>query len=99
MRIGTLNGLAQIVGVLLVYGIGKNSSFSLAPWRILFLICGALTTAWFLTTRERQAAAMRLPKDHEGGDKTSWPNKQLLEALMDVKSWLIFSFGVQIFLI
>lgn len=113
LRVGawiTMNGLAQIVGALLMYGIGKNSALALAPWRILFIICGALTfaggvifffampsgpdKAWFFTEREREVAAMRLAKDHDGGDQTNWSNKQLLEALTDVKSWLVFSFGV-----
>ena len=46
MRIGTwitMNGLAQIVGALLMYGMWKNSSLSLVPWRTLFIVCGALT--------------------------------------------------------
>jgi len=95
---------------LLISGIGKNTTFSLAPWRILFLICGALTsamgvvfffampsgpdTAWFFTPREREVAALRLARDHEGGDKTNFSMPQLLEALTDIKSWLAFSFGV-----
>lgn len=82
----------------------------LAPWRILFLICGAATsaagvlfffampagpdTAWFLTEREREVAALRLAADREGGDKRAFEVKQAVEALMDWKSWLVFSFGV-----
>lgn len=93
-----------------MYGIGKNSSLSLAPWRTLFIICGAMTsamgvvfffampsgpeTAWFFTPREREVAAMRLARDHEGGDKTDFSVPQLVEALTDVKSWLVFAFGV-----
>lgn len=113
MRIGTritMNGLAQVVGCLLMYGIGRNTSLSLAPWRTLFLICGALTSAmgalfffampagpadaWFFTPREREVAALRLARDHEGGDKMDFSMPQLYEALTDVKSWLSFSFGV-----
>ncbi|RDW64730.1 pantothenate transporter-2 [Coleophoma cylindrospora] len=113
LRVGawiTMNGLAQIIGALLMYGIGKNSALALAPWRALFIICGALTfaggivfffampsgpdKAWFLTEREREVATLRLAKDHDGGDKTNWSNKQLYEALTDVKSWLVFAFGV-----
>jgi len=57
-----MNGLTQVLSTLLMYDIGKTSSSQLAPWRVLFLICGALTagfgilfhlanpgTAWFLT--------------------------------------------------
>lgn len=113
LRIGTwisMNGLAQVVGCLLMYGVGKNSSLSLAPWRVLFIITGALTsamgvlfifampsgpdTAWFFTPREREVAALRLARDHEGGDKTNFSMPQLVEALTDLKSWLAFAFGV-----
>lgn len=40
----TMNGIAQVVGCLLMYGIGKNTSLVLAPWRVLFVVCGALTS-------------------------------------------------------
>lgn len=112
-RIGcwiTMNGLAQVVGCLLMYGIGKNGTLALAPWRVLFLVCGALTsilgvaffvlmpsgpeTAWFLTAREREVLVARLALDHEGGDKTSFSVKQLKEAMWDVRSWFSFVFGV-----
>lgn len=107
-----MNGLAQIVGCLLMYGIGSNSSLSLAPWRILFLICGALTSAagvvfyifmpngpkdaWFLSERQRHVLSLRMVRDREGGDKTNFSTGQLKEALLDVKSWFVFAFGVLI---
>lgn len=106
----TMNGLAQIVGCLLMYGIGKNTSLSIAPWRTLFLICGALTVAagiafyilmpngpndaWFLNAREKEVLSMRMARDREGGDKTSFSTRQLREALLDVKTWFVFAFGV-----
>lgn len=105
-----MNGLAQIVGCLLMYGIGKNNHLSLEPWRILFLICGALTSvagaifyflmpngpkdAWFLTERQKHILSLRMAHDREGGDKTSFSTAQLREALLDVKSWFVFAFGV-----
>ncbi|KAL4969179.1 major facilitator superfamily domain-containing protein [Aspergillus stella-maris] len=106
----SMNGLAQVIGCLLMYGIGKNTSLSLAPWRTLFIICGALTMAagvgffvlmpsgpsdaWFLNTREKQILALRMSKDREGGDKTSFDLKQLRETLLDPKAWCVFWFGV-----
>ncbi|KAJ6442772.1 threonine ammonia-lyase precursor [Purpureocillium lavendulum] len=106
----TMNGLAQTVGCFLMYGIGKNDKLALAPWRTLFLVCGAITTfagilfyfympsgsndAWFLTERQKQILSMRMAKDREGGDKTSFSSGQLKEALLDVKTWLVFWFGV-----
>lgn len=106
----TMNGLAQVIGCLLMYGIGKNTSLSLAPWRTLFIVCGAMTAAsgvaffflmpngpndaWFLNTREKEVLSMRMAKDREGGDKTSFSIRQLREALLDIKTWFVFAFGV-----
>ncbi|KAF3046888.1 hypothetical protein E8E12_005546 [Didymella heteroderae] len=106
----TMNGLAQIIGCLLMYGIGKNTSLTLDPWRTLFIVCGAMTAAsgvaffflmpngpndaWFLNAREKEVLSMRMAKDREGGDKTSFSLRQLREALLDVKTWFVFAFGV-----
>lgn len=105
-----MNGLAQIVGCLLMYGIGKNSALAIAPWRVLFLVCGAITVAagvvfylfmpngpndaWFLNAREKHVLSLRMVKDREGGDKTNFSTAQLREALLDPKSWFVFWFGV-----
>ncbi|KAK7698023.1 hypothetical protein SLS64_012901 [Diaporthe eres] len=106
----TMNGVAQIIGCLLMYGIGKNISLTLAPWRVLFLICGALTSAagvvffilmpngpkdaWFLDARQKEVLSLRMVQDREGGDKTNFSVAQLKEALSDAKSWFVFAFGV-----
>lgn len=106
----TMNGLAQVIGCLLMYGIGKNTSLSLDPWRTMFIVCGALTVAagaaffflmpngpndaWFLNSREKEVLSMRMARDREGGDKTSFSARQLREALLDVKTWFVFAFGV-----
>ncbi|KAJ9145006.1 Pantothenate transporter [Pleurostoma richardsiae] len=106
----TMNGLAQVVGSLLMYGVAKNGSLSLAPWRTLFLICGAMTMAagvvffflmpngprdaWFLDERQKQVLSMRMAKDREGGDKTSFSLRQLKETMLDPKAWCVFWFGV-----
>jgi hypothetical protein len=105
-----MNGIAQVIGCLLMYGIGKNTSLSLDPWRTMFLICGALTAAagvafylimpngpkdaWFLNAREKEVLSLRMAKDREGGDKTSFSVGQLREALLDSKTWFVFAFGV-----
>lgn len=87
VRVGlwvTMNGLAQVIGSLLMYGVGKRA-YAIAPWRVLFLICGALTVAggvafyvvmpngpddaWFLDAKEKDILKARLTRDNEGGDK------------------------------
>ncbi|CZT18353.1 uncharacterized protein RCC_04197 [Ramularia collo-cygni] len=109
----TMNGLAQIAGCLLMYGIGKptsTTSHSLSPWRILFLVCGALTIAagipfyifmpngprdaWFLTDRQKHILSLRMLEDREGGDRKDFSLPQLKEALRDFKAWFVFAFGV-----
>ncbi|KAH7035851.1 major facilitator superfamily transporter [Microdochium trichocladiopsis] len=106
----SMNGIAQVFGCLIMYGIGHNSSLALQPWRTMFLVCGAMTTfagllfyflmpngpkdAWFLTAREKEVLSLRMAKDRDGGDKTSFSTAQLSEALKDPKAWFVFWFGV-----
>ncbi|KAJ5528695.1 hypothetical protein N7527_002088, partial [Penicillium freii] len=106
----SMNGLAQVLGCFLMYGIGKNSSLPIAPWRVLFIICGVITSAagvaffflmpngpkdaWFLNAREREVLSLRMALDREGGDKSSFSVAQLKEAIMDPKAWVVFWFGV-----
>ncbi|OJJ42166.1 hypothetical protein ASPZODRAFT_77557 [Penicilliopsis zonata CBS 506.65] len=113
LRIGcwiTCNGLASLLGSLLMYGIGQSHSLTMAPWRVMFIICGAMTsfiglvfffampdnpeTAWFLTPEERIAAAQRLAEEHDGGDKTNFSLEQLKESLGDFNSYAAFLFGI-----
>lgn len=105
-----MNGLAQTLGCLLMYGIGRNVSLPLAPWRTLFLVCGGVTCgagvaflffmpsgpkdAWFLNAREKQTLSLRMARDREGGDKTAFSVRQLKETLRDAKAWFVFAFGI-----
>ncbi len=105
-----MNGIAQTLGCLLMYGIGKNTTLALAPWRTLFLICGLITAAsgvgfftlmpsgpsdaWFLSPHEKHVLSLRMAKDREGGDKTSFSLPQLKETMLDPKAWCVFWFGV-----
>lgn len=106
----TMNGLAQVIGSLLMYGIGKNGSISLASWRVLFLICGALTaasgvlfmlwmpinpdSAWFFNDKEKLIVAERMANDRESGDQTNFSRSQAKEALTDARAIFVFIFGV-----
>lgn len=95
----------------MMYGIGEHlNHLSLAPWRIMFLLCGAITifagilffcampsgpdTAWFLTPSERRIASQRLFSQHDGGDKTSFSPQQFSEAFFDLKTFHVFLFGL-----
>ncbi|KAI3030734.1 hypothetical protein CBS147347_2407 [Aspergillus niger] len=49
----TMNGLAQVLGSLLMYGIGKQHYPRLEPWRVLFLVCVfAMVLYWYLCRAE-----------------------------------------------
>lgn len=105
----SMNGMAQVIGCLIMYGIGRNNSLTMAPWRVLFIVCGALTVtagiafyffmpggpkdAWFLNEREKQVLSLRLAEDREGGDKTTFSVSQLKETVLDPKAWMVFWFG------
>ncbi|CDM31930.1 hypothetical protein DTO013E5_1837 [Penicillium roqueforti] len=115
MRIGlwiSCNGLAQVIGALMMYGIGHNTALAIAQWKAMFIICGALTvffgilffflmpagpdSAWFLTPEERQVATQRLRAETEGGDQTTFSISQLKETAMDIRAYLSFLFGLLI---
>ncbi|KAJ6184975.1 hypothetical protein N7519_006276 [Penicillium mononematosum] len=106
----SMNGLAQVLGCFLMYGIGKNTSLPIAPWRVLFIICGTITSAagvaffflmpngpkdaWFLNAREREVLSLRMSQDRDGGDKACFSVAQLKETMLDPKAWVVFWFGV-----
>ncbi|KAE9566393.1 putative transporter [Colletotrichum fructicola] len=99
----SMNGVSQIIGALLMYGIGYGN-LHLAAWRALFLICGALTsavglvfifmmprdttTAWFLSPREREIATQRLAIDRATRDRAEFNKAQVREALMSPMTWI-----------
>ncbi|KAH7367823.1 major facilitator superfamily domain-containing protein [Plectosphaerella cucumerina] len=99
----SMNGVAQILGGLMMYGIG-HANIALAPWRALFIICGGLTslvgivfifmmprdpsTAWFLTPRQREIATNRLAVDRATRDRTDFNRDQAREAITSPMTWL-----------
>lgn len=101
---------AQIIGSLMMYGIGQNTSLGIASWRVLFLVAGGITVfagvlfyvampagpqnAWFLTAEEKVLAEKRLASEHDGGDKTSFSWEQFKEATLDIKTFHTFMFGL-----
>jgi MFS family permease len=96
-----MNAIAQVVGSLLMYGIARNTGLPIAPWRVMFIVCGAMTVAigivfffampsgpedaWFLNQREKELLVVRMAERHEGGDHKDFSLAQLKEALLDYK--------------
>lgn len=105
-----MNAIAQVVGSLLMFGIAESQHLAIAPWRVMFIVCGAMTaaigiifffampsdptSAWFLNKREKEVIAARMARAHEGGDHQNFSLAQLSEALLDYKVFLIFCFGL-----
>ncbi|GLB22472.1 hypothetical protein AtubIFM61612_003039 [Aspergillus tubingensis] len=105
----SMNGIANIIGALMMYGIGKGN-MSLAPWRSLFLICGGLTsatgllfiflmprdttTAWFLSPQEREVATQRMAIDRATRDHAVFSKAQLKEALLSPMTWIYCLMGI-----
>jgi MFS family permease len=105
-----MNAIAQVVGSLLMYGIARNTGLSIALWRVMFIVCGAMTVAigivfffampsgpedaWFLNQREKEVLVARMAERHEGGDHKDFSLAQLKETLLDYKVLLIFCFGL-----
>ena len=105
-----MNAIAQVVGSLLMFGIAESQHLTIAPWRVMFIVCGAMTAAigiifflampsnpagaWFLNQREKEVVAARMARSHEGGDHKNFSTTQLSEALLDPKVFLIFCFGL-----
>jgi ACS family allantoate permease-like MFS transporter len=87
----SFNGFGQIFGGLVAYGIAQGNAkhgFSLAPWKIIFLLTGLLTAvigiifffvmpdnqlnARFLTKEERVLAVHRIRGNNQGIGNKHW---------------------------
>ncbi|KAF9693743.1 hypothetical protein EKO04_008413 [Ascochyta lentis] len=102
------NVAAGIFGGILAYGVGHVRSIE--PWKAVFLLFGALTVAWsagiffllpnepatarFLGTADRAKAIDRVQGNMTGIKNDIWKWSQSLEALFDVKIWLLV--GIQL---
>jgi MFS family permease len=102
-------GLGYVIAGIASFGIGHIQS-SIASWRLLFIIWGSITTAWgivllfflpgsplttkFLTERERTLAINRVKENGTGIENRAFKWDQFREAIMDLKTWLLFLFAV-----
>lgn len=103
-------GLGYVVAGIASFGIGHIHSSHLASWRLIFLIWGAITTAWgvllafllpgsplttkWLTDAERVVALARVQDNKTGIENKEFKSKQFWEAMTDLKTWLLFLFAV-----
>lgn len=102
-------GLGYVIAGIASFGIGHIQA-AIASWRLLYIIWGAITVAWgvillaflpgsplttrFLSDGERGLVLARVRNNGTGVEdrKFKWP--QFIEAMMDLKTWLLFLFAV-----
>ncbi|KAJ3537197.1 hypothetical protein NM208_g6418 [Fusarium decemcellulare] len=102
-------GLGYIVAGITTFGIGHIEG-SIASWRLLFIFWGGITILWgifmffvlpgsplttkFLNEREREVAIDRIKDNGTGVEDKTFKWYQFREAMMDLKTWLLFVFAV-----
>jgi len=102
-------GIAYVISGITSFGIGHISG-GISSWRYTFLIWGAITTAWgivllfflpgspvtakFLTEQERVSVIDRIKVNQTGVENPHFKREQFIEAMMDLKTWLLFIFAV-----
>ncbi|KAK7695716.1 hypothetical protein QCA50_000352 [Cerrena zonata] len=100
-----MNGLTQVFGGFVAYGISFYEGHAIAPYKIIYLLLGGLAIvvgicvliwlpdspihARMLTKEERIAALERVRDDQGGTENKKWKKDQIIEALTDVRTWLI----------
>ncbi|KZT13006.1 MFS general substrate transporter [Laetiporus sulphureus 93-53] len=100
-----MNGFSSIIGGFLAYGVSYATHASIPSYKVMYLILGSLAIcvgiavllfmpdspahAMFLTREERIAAVERIRDDQGGTENKVLKKDQLIEALVDMKTWLI----------
>ncbi|KAL1946559.1 hypothetical protein VTO73DRAFT_14663 [Trametes versicolor] len=98
-------GLSQIFGGFVAYGVSFYEGHVLLPYQIIFLLLGVLAilvgicvivwlpdspvNARMLTTEERIAALERVRDGQAGTENRHLKKEQVIEALADLRTWLI----------
>ncbi|KAI0409785.1 MFS general substrate transporter [Xylaria palmicola] len=101
-----MNGVTQIVGSLVTYGLGHIMSDNIYRYQVIFIFCGTLTVLYgiaflifmpdspmeakYLSEREQLVAVERLRANQMGVASRKWRWDHALETLLDLKTWLWF---------
>ena len=105
----SFNGLAQIFGGLVAYGLSIHK-YSIASWKIIFILCGILTivfgflflvlipdnqlNARWLSKEDRVLAIERVRGNQQGIGNKHFKAYQFKEALLDPMTWAFVFFAV-----
>ncbi|KAK8066412.1 hypothetical protein PG997_013159 [Apiospora hydei] len=102
-----MNGITNMFGSLLTYGLGHIKSPLLKEYQIIFIFFGVITVAFsfvmffympdspveakFLNDHDKAIALERLRANQMGVISREWRQDHLREALLDPKTWFWFS--------
>ncbi|KAK8100876.1 MFS general substrate transporter, partial [Apiospora kogelbergensis] len=102
-----MNGITNMFGSLLSYGLGHIKSPLLKEYQIIFIFFGVITVAFsfvmfffmpdspveakFLNDHDKAIALERLRANQMGVISREWRHDHLVEALLDPKTWFWFS--------
>ncbi|GAA5954410.1 hypothetical protein JCM21900_006802 [Sporobolomyces salmonicolor] len=100
-----MNGVTQIVGGLMAYGVTFYDGTAVSHWRIMYFLLGGLAfvvaasvliwlpdspaTASFLSPREKLVAIERVRDNQTGTRNQHFKRYQAVEAVTDPKTWLL----------
>ncbi|KAH9890325.1 MFS general substrate transporter [Xylariomycetidae sp. FL2044] len=104
----SMQGIFNLLGALLSYGLGHITNTALKPWMYIFLVLGLLSLAngllwlWlmpetpnkasFLNDKEKRIAVQRVAQNMTGIKGYEWKSYQLWHALKDPKVWLLMAY-------
>ncbi|KAJ4475567.1 MFS general substrate transporter [Lentinula aciculospora] len=104
-----MNGTAQIISGFISFGSLHIHTPNFDPWQWLMIITGAITfitaicfflffpdsptTACFLTPAERALAVIRIRENQTGVENKHFKKEQMIEALLDPKTWMFALFS------
>ncbi|TRM58593.1 major facilitator superfamily domain-containing protein [Schizophyllum amplum] len=104
-----MNGTAQIISGFIAFGSLHIQTSGFASWQWLMIITGIITlitatafwfffpdsptSAWFLTQEERANAVLRIRENQTGVENKQFKKEQMIEALLDPKTWLFALFS------
>ncbi|KAI9734259.1 MAG: hypothetical protein M1834_002363 [Cirrosporium novae-zelandiae] len=105
----SMNGLAQIIGGPVAYGIGLIHN-DVPSWKFPFIIFGAITVVWaivflffappnpmkakWLSPQEKVIAVERVAQNETGVDNKKFKWYQVREAFTDMKVWVLVLFTI-----
>ncbi|KAL2823337.1 MFS general substrate transporter [Aspergillus cavernicola] len=108
MTWAAMQGVFNILGSLLSYGLGHIDHTSIPSWKYIFLVLGALSiltgivwliimpeaphNAKFLTEEERAIAVQRVAANMMGIKSYEWKYYQIWHCIKDPKTWFLVSF-------